>query len=73
MLTRDEVNRLSRLLNHLHLLTGVKFALMDENGKEAYTSSDRGPFCRLIAGEEEEGVRCGLPRLTQEAFLVCTV
>lgn len=58
MLTRDEVNRLSRLLNHLHLLTGVKFALMDENGKEAYTSSDRGPFCRLIAGEEEGVQRC---------------
>lgn len=58
MLTKDEQIRLSRLLNHLHLLTGVKFALMDEQGREFYTSSDRGPFCSLITGEEEGARRC---------------
>lgn len=51
MLSRDEFRRLSRLLNNLHLCTGIKFALMDETGREVYTSSDRTPFCSAILSE----------------------
>ena len=54
MLSRDELTRLARLLNHLHLCTGVKFALMDDQGREVYTSSDRAPFCRAIMSEGSE-------------------
>lgn len=55
MLSREEFNRLSRLLNHLYLCTGIKFALMDEHGREVYTSSYRAPFCSMIINERPEG------------------
>ncbi|MBQ7868028.1 MAG: PocR ligand-binding domain-containing protein [Clostridia bacterium] len=48
MLSREDFGRLARLLNNLHLCTGIKFALMDEAGREVYTSSYRAPFCRAI-------------------------
>jgi len=54
MLSREEFNRLSRLLNHLYLCTGIKFALMDERGEEVYTSSYRAPFCSMIMSERPE-------------------
>ena len=34
MLNKDDFQRLGRLLNNLHLLTGIKFSLMDEWGNE---------------------------------------
>ena len=67
MLSRDEFGRLARLLNNLHLCTGIKFALMDENGCEVYTSSDRTSFCSAV--RQEGGLRvlaccCGLGQFT---------
>ena len=56
MLNLADWERLARLLNDLHLLTGLKFALMDENAREIYTSSFQTPFCRLIALSGDE--RC---------------
>lgn len=58
MLSQNEIERLSQLLNHLHLLTGIKFALMDADGCELYTSSDRAAFCGLVVGEAEGMQRC---------------
>ncbi len=58
MLSREDHERLARLLNDLYLLTGVKFALMDERGREIYTSSFQAPFCSLIMQEEEGMRRC---------------
>lgn len=49
MLKMTDWDRLGRLINDLHTLTGVKFALLDENAHEIYTSSFRTPFCQLIA------------------------
>ena len=51
MLTQNEFQRLARLLNNLHLCTGIKFALMDEEGREVYSSSDRTSFCASIRQE----------------------
>lgn len=68
MLSQDEFKRLSRLLNNLHLCTGIKFALMDENGREVYTSSERTPFCSAILSEACE--KCyACDRETVEAVL----
>ena len=68
MLSPSELSRLSRLLNHLHLCTGIKFALMDAQGREVYTSSDRTSFCAAIMNEacekcfscDRENVECVL-------------
>lgn len=54
MLSQDEFRRLARLLNNLRLCTGIKFALMDENGHEVYSSSDRAAFCSAIINESSE-------------------
>lgn len=51
MLNHEEFDRLARLLNNLHLCTGIKFALMDERGQEVYTSSERTSFCSAIVNE----------------------
>ncbi len=56
MLSKDEFGRLARLLNNLHLCTGIKFALMDEEGREVYTSCYRAPFCRAVMAEASD--RC---------------
>ncbi|MCI5956410.1 MAG: PocR ligand-binding domain-containing protein [Clostridiales bacterium] len=58
MLNEDDFQRLGRLLNHLFLCTGVKFSLMDEQGRELYTSSFQAPFCRLIMQEQAGLERC---------------
>ncbi len=58
MLTHEEFKRLSRLLDNLHLCTSVKFALMDENGREVYTSSHRATFCSAVMGEPCGAARC---------------
>lgn len=51
MLSRDEFGRLARLLNNLHLCMRIKFTLMDENGQEVYTSSDRTSFCANVRAD----------------------
>lgn len=56
MLSENEFARLARLLNNLNLCTGLKFALMDEEGREVYTASDRTPFCASIVRE------CGMEK-----------
>ncbi|MEG2252228.1 MAG: PocR ligand-binding domain-containing protein [Clostridia bacterium] len=58
MLTMESLQRLGRLLNNLYLCTGIKFAIMDDNAREIYTSSYQTPFCRLIANEEDGYQRC---------------
>ena len=60
MLSHDEFGRLARLLNNLHLCTGVKFALMDAKGREVYTASERTSFCSTIiqAGGIDKCVAC---------------
>ncbi|MEG0269614.1 MAG: PocR ligand-binding domain-containing protein [Clostridia bacterium] len=58
MLSGEDYQRLGRLLNNLYLCTGIKFALMDENAREVYTSSFQTPFCRLIAQEPGGYQRC---------------
>lgn len=58
MLNKDDFQRLGRLLNNLHLLTGIKFSLMDEWGNELYASSFKAPFCGLIMQEESGFERC---------------
>jgi len=56
MLSQSEFARLARLLNNLHLCTGIKFALMDEAGREVYSASGRTPFCASIVRE------CGMEK-----------
>ena len=56
MLSQNEFTRLARLLHNLHLCTGIKCALMDEEGREVYTSSDRTPFCASVMRE------CGMDK-----------
>ena len=51
MLSQSEFRRLAHLLNNLHLCTGIKCALMDEEGREVYSSSDRTSFCASIRSE----------------------
>ena len=58
MLNKDDFQRLGRLLNNLHLLTGIKFSLMDEWGNELYASSFKAPFCGLIMQEDSGFERC---------------
>lgn len=58
MLSKEDFSRLARLLNNLYLCTGVKFALMDGQGREVYTSSYRAPFCSLIISEQAGAERC---------------
>lgn len=48
MLTHDEFDKLAALLNHLHVCLGLKFALMDEQAKEVFSSSKQADFCMAI-------------------------
>lgn len=67
MLSHDEFSRLARLLNNLHLCTGVKFALMDEKGREVYTASERTAFCSNViqAGGLEKCLACDRQMVAQ--------
>lgn len=58
MLDPNGYQRLGRLLNALHLCMDIKFALMDENAREAYTSSFQTAFCRIIASTPGGYERC---------------
>jgi len=48
MLTGEEFQKLATLLKHLHICLGLKFALMDDQAKEVFTSSRQAEFCRLV-------------------------
>lgn len=52
------ISQLGRLLNNLHQITGLKFALMDYRANEVYTSSYKNEFCALIADTEAGYRRC---------------
>lgn len=58
MLDQDAFDRLARLLDNLYLCMGVKFGLMDDEGREIYTSSFKSPFCALIMQEPGGYERC---------------
>lgn len=58
MLQQQVFRRLTVLLNNLYLLTGIKFALMDDQGREIYSSSHQAPFCGEIMREEGGRARC---------------
>ncbi len=56
MLNDLDYGRLVRLMNDLHLCTGVKFALLNDLGQEIYTSSYRTDFCAHIMAQRAD--RC---------------
>ncbi len=58
MLDSNEYQRLGRLLNALHQCMNIKFALMDKNAREVYTSSFQTAFCRAIAAAPGGYERC---------------
>lgn len=46
--------RLVRLINDLHLCTGIRLSWLNSRGEEVYTSSNQADFCRLIHQERLE-------------------
>ncbi|MCI6378621.1 MAG: PocR ligand-binding domain-containing protein [Clostridiales bacterium] len=48
MLTGEEFEKLAALLKHLHICLGLKFALMDDQAKEVFTSSKQAEFCMAV-------------------------
>ncbi len=48
MITAMEQGRLIWLINALHLCTGIKFALLNAQGQELYSSSYRTDFCSQV-------------------------
>lgn len=52
------IAQLGRLLNNLHKITGLKFALMDYHANEIYTSNYKNRFCEHIADSPEGYQRC---------------
>ena len=61
MLSTSDYHRLGRLLNALHQCMDIKFALMNREAREVYTSSYQTAFCRAIAqtpGGYERCVQC---------------
>ena len=58
MLDQEAFERLARLLDNLYLCMGVKFGLMNDEGREIYTSSFKSPFCAQIMQEPGGYERC---------------
>lgn len=58
MLDQEAFMRLARLLDNLYLCMGVKFGLMNDEGREIYTSSFKSPFCAQIMQEPGGYERC---------------
>lgn len=58
MSERISFESLARLLNNLYRISGIKFALLDADGKELYTASYQTAFCRLIAQSPGGYARC---------------
>ena len=50
--------RLLQLITSLHTLTGIQVDILDINGKVVCLSSDRMPFCEMIAACEDGRRRC---------------
>lgn len=48
MLTSEEFDKLATLLKHLHICMGLKFALMDDQAREIFTSSTQTDFCAAV-------------------------
>lgn len=48
MLTQEEFEKLAALLKHLHICLGLKFALMDDQSREVFTSSQQTEFCMAV-------------------------
>lgn len=55
---RLNIAQLGALMNQLHRITGLKFALLDASGKEVYTTGYRTEFCALIGSTPEGRARC---------------
>lgn len=53
-----DISQLGRLLNNLHQITGLKFALQDYRAHEIYTASYQTAFCRRIADTPQGYAKC---------------
>lgn len=53
-----DISQLSGLLNNLHRITGLKFALMDYRANEVYTSNFMTRFCACIQDTDLGYQRC---------------
>lgn len=58
MFAHEQLSNLATLLAHLHKLTGLKFALLDENGTEIYTASCQSAFCMQLKRAVGAHARC---------------
>ncbi len=66
MLNAEEYGRLARLLNDLHLCTGIKFGLLNDQGQEVYSSSHRAPFCSAVMQDAlQRCIACDQRAVTQ--------
>lgn len=58
---REQLDSLASLLRHLNRVTGYKFALLDPDGQEVYSSSIESAFCsqlKRLPGGRERCVAC---------------
>ena len=58
MLSANEIDKLAALLNHLHICLGLKFALMDDQAAEVFSSSEQADFCRAVKEAPTGRERC---------------
>ena len=68
MLTAEEFDKLATLLKHLHICMGLKFALMDDQAREIFTSSTQTDFCAAVksaAGGLERCLGCDAAALRE--------
>lgn len=68
MLTSEEFDKLATLLKHLHICMGLKFALMDDQAREIFTSSTQTDFCAAVksaAGGLERCLDCDAAALRE--------
>ena len=66
MLTDEEFDKLAMLLKDLHICMGLKFALMDDQAREIFTSSTQTDFCAAVksaAGGLERCLGCAAAAL----------
>lgn len=58
MLTSEEFDKLATLLKHLHICMGLKFALLDDQAREIFTSSTQTDFCAAVKNAPGGLERC---------------
>lgn len=58
MFETEQLKSLAALLDHLHLVTGYKFALLDRHGGERYSSSRQSAFCTQLKRAPGAYERC---------------